>query len=248
MPLPTGFNKDGRPSGARNIRTKEIINKIVSNGFKDPLIVLSELASHSKEEGIRATAANMLAPYMHSKMATTPAPIYLDHAVTLPHPNPAKLDQVRENIIYLTNLKLSAQIDTATADNLILDQRHLHDSILEETKLLYSTGGNTDITIHVEGGLPPLPGTNIIKPTINGNDPHALLDSDHGRVDAPPPPTTIDSAANPPQSAEKLPVQPCGVATPPRRCLRPKITHQRSPQGLWRAMGRRPCNRHHTAA
>jgi hypothetical protein len=51
MPFPTGFNKDGRPSGARNIRTKEIIKKIVSNGFKDPLIVLSELASHSKEEG-----------------------------------------------------------------------------------------------------------------------------------------------------------------------------------------------------
>ena len=131
MPFPTGFNKDGRPSGARNIRTKEIINKIVSNGFKDPLVVLSELASHSKEEGVRATAANMLAPYMHSKMATTPVPIYLDHTVTLPHPSPTKLDQVRENIIHLTNLKLTNQIDKEYGDNLILDQRHLHDSILK---------------------------------------------------------------------------------------------------------------------
>jgi hypothetical protein len=143
-------------------------------------------------------------------MGMIPAPIYIEAKVDLPHANPTKLDQVREDIIYLTNLKLSAQIDTATADNLILDQRHLHDSILEETKLLYSTGGSTNVTIHVEGGLPDMPGTNIIKPNLNGNDPLALLDSDHGLVDAPPQPTTIDSVANPPQSAEKLAVQPCG--------------------------------------
>jgi hypothetical protein len=143
----------------------------------------------------------MLAPYLHGKMGMIPAPIYIEAKVDLLHPTPTKLDQVRENIIYLTNLKLSAQIDTATADNLILDQRHLHDSIFEELKLLYSQGGSANVTIHVEGGLPDLPGTSIIPPSINGGDPHALLDSDHGRVDAPPEPTTINSTANPDNGA-----------------------------------------------
>jgi hypothetical protein len=117
----------------------------------------------------------MLAPYLHGKHGIIPAPIYLDVQVHLPHPNLTKLEQVRDNIIYLSNLKLSAQIDTATADNLIADQRHLHDSIF----------GGTDVTIKIEGGLPDMLVTNIIAPSINGNDPHTLLDSDHGRVDAP---------------------------------------------------------------
>jgi hypothetical protein len=214
-------NPNGRPIGARNKRTAEIVKQLISNGFKDPLIVLGELISTSKDESIRATAANMLAPYLHGKVASIPSPIYLDHAVTLPHPNPAKLDQVRENIIYLTNLKLTNQIDKDYGDNLILDQRHLHDSLFEEMKLLYSQGGSTDVQIHIEGGLPDMPGTSIIKPDPNGNDPHTLLDSDHGRVDAPPEPTTIDSVANaeganiPPNTVA---VQPCQAGTLAKGC------------------------------
>ena len=40
MDMPPG---PGRPFGSRNRRTKEIIEQIIKNGFKDPLIVLSEL-------------------------------------------------------------------------------------------------------------------------------------------------------------------------------------------------------------
>ena len=147
-------NPNDRPIGARNNRAKEIIQKLTANGFKDPLITLAELSEKSESEQIRATASQMLAPYLHGKMGMIPAPIYIEAKVHLPHPNPTKLEQVRENIIYLTNLKLSAQIDTATADNLILDQRHLHDSIFEELKLLYSTNGSTDVTFKIEGGCP----------------------------------------------------------------------------------------------
>jgi hypothetical protein len=164
----------------------------------------------------------MLAPYVHSKNATRPIPIYLDHAVTLPHPNPTKLDQVSGNIIYLTNLKLTNQIDKEYGDNLILDQRHLHDSIFEEMKLRYSQGGSTDLTIKIEGGLPDLPGCNIIAPDPNKRDPTDLL-GDHGRVDAPPAPTTIDG------SAEKLAVQPCGAGTPQKRYPLTRQMHQRPP-------------------
>jgi hypothetical protein len=158
----------GRKLGTRNKRTTEIINRLVSNGFNDPLLVLGEIVTNSDDPHLRAQAANMLAPYLHGKHGIIPAPIYIEAKVDLPHANPTKLDQVRENIIYLTNLKLSAQIDTATAGNLILDQRHLHDSILEEMKLLYSQGGSADVQIHISGGLTPLPGTDIIMPQING--------------------------------------------------------------------------------
>jgi hypothetical protein len=195
MTFPLHSQRMGRAPGARNKRTTQIVNKLISNGYKDPVIVLGELVTTSQDERIRATAANMLAPYLHGKHGMIPAPIYIESKVHLFHQNPTKLDQIRENIIYLTNLKLSAQIDTATADNLILDQRHLHNSIFEELKLLYSQGGSTDIQIHISGGLPDLPGTSIIKPDPNGNDPHALLDSDHGRVDVPFQPTTINSVA-----------------------------------------------------
>ena len=101
-------NPNGRPIGARNNRTKEIILKLTANGFKDPLITLSEISANSPDEHMRAVASQMLAPYLHSKMGMTPAPIYIDVKVDLPHPNPTKLDQIRENITYLTNLKLSA--------------------------------------------------------------------------------------------------------------------------------------------
>jgi hypothetical protein len=207
-------NPNGRPAASRNNRTKEVIQKLISNGFKDPLITLSELSANSEDAYLRAQASNMLAPYIHSKNATRPISIYLDHPVTLPHKSPRTLEEVRANIIYLTDLKLNNLIDKEYGDNLILDQRHLHDSIFEELKLLYSQGGSTNVTIHVEGGLPEMPGTDIIKPAINGGDPHALLDTDHGRVDAPPQRPTIDSAPNSPQSAEKLAVQPCQAATP----------------------------------
>src|SRR6516165_12232762 len=99
-------NPNDRPIGARNNRAKEIIQKLTANGFKDPLITLAELSEKSQSEQIRATASQMLAPYLHGKMGMIPAPIYIEAKVHLPHPNPTKLEQVRENIIYLTNLKL----------------------------------------------------------------------------------------------------------------------------------------------
>jgi hypothetical protein len=71
-------NPNGRPVGSRNKRTKEIINQIIKSGNKDPLITLSEISSSDPDSAIRATAANMLAPYMHSKMQSTPAPRYVE--------------------------------------------------------------------------------------------------------------------------------------------------------------------------
>jgi hypothetical protein len=91
----------GRPAGSRNNRTKEVIDLIKSLDHKDPLITLSELQNSAKDEGIRATAANMLAPYLHSKNATKPVapdPVYFEQAVALPRPTNIRLacDKTRD--------------------------------------------------------------------------------------------------------------------------------------------------------
>jgi hypothetical protein len=77
-------NPNGRPVGSRNKRTKEIINQIIKSGNKDPLLTLSEISSNDPDSSIRATAANMLAPYMHSKMQSTPAPRFVEEVVVVP--------------------------------------------------------------------------------------------------------------------------------------------------------------------
>jgi hypothetical protein len=51
------------------------------------------------------------------------------------------------------------------------------------------------MSIRIEGGLPDLPGTQIIGPSINNQDPHLLLDSDHGFMDPPKQPPVLDGVA-----------------------------------------------------
>ena len=82
-------NPGGRPAGSRNIRTQEVLDLIRAQGHKDPLVTLSELQNSDPNSSIRATAANMLAPYLHSKLAAKPQapdPIYMEQAVTLRGP------------------------------------------------------------------------------------------------------------------------------------------------------------------
>jgi hypothetical protein len=141
-------NPGGRPAGSRNIRTQEVLDLIRAQGHKDPLVTLSELQNSSDDDGIRATAANMLAPYLHSKLAAKPQPpdpVYVEQAINLPRPTTIK--QAYENIALLTEYAL-----------------------IDEAKLLAAQGGSPEQVIRIEGGMPVLPGTNIIMPELNGHE------------------------------------------------------------------------------
>jgi hypothetical protein len=156
----------GRPAGARNNRTTEIIQQIVAAGHKDPLLTLAELQANSQDEAIRATAANMLAPYIHAKNATKPVqpdPVYIQEAISLPAPSTIR--QAAENIYRLTEMKSTGKLDIATADSLINDQKVILYALIDEAKLLAAQGGSPEQTIHIEGGLPRLPGTSVIMPS-----------------------------------------------------------------------------------
>jgi hypothetical protein len=165
-------NPHGRTPGARNRRTTEIINKILELGHKDPLVTLSELQQNAEEEAVRATAANMLAPYLHSKLGATPAPppkIYLETQILLPCPSPKTIEQVNANIWYLTQLKLTGQLDREWGDNLIADQAKIANNLIDEAKLIAAQGDTRYQVIHITGGLPALPGTDITMPQLNGH-------------------------------------------------------------------------------
>jgi hypothetical protein len=111
----------------------------------------------------------MLMPYLYNKLAPIAPPptlVILDEQVVIPHPRPTTLAEARENIAYLSELKAAGQIDRTWAESLITDQRALNDSLVDEAKLLAADAANADQVIRIEGGLPPLPGTDIIMPDL----------------------------------------------------------------------------------
>jgi hypothetical protein len=94
--------------------------------------------------------------------------LFFTNKISIPNPHPTTVAQVRANIDYLTQLKSTGKIDLEWADSFIADQRILHDSLVDEAKLLAANGDTGDLTIRIEGGLPTLPGTDITMPLING--------------------------------------------------------------------------------
>jgi hypothetical protein len=194
-------NPTGRPVGSRNKRTQEVLELIRAQGHKDPLVTLSELQNSADDEGIRAQAANMLAPYLHSKLAAKPQPpdpVYVEEAVNLPRPSTIK--QAYENIALLTEYKSQGKLDLATADSLISDQKVILYALIDEAKLLAAQGGPPEQIIRIEGGMPRAPGhEGIIMPTLNG---HAL---DMEATPALPSSSSTDSEPTEPQPTNQEP-------------------------------------------
>jgi len=164
-------NPNGRPLGSRNKRTKEVINQIIKSGNKDPLLTLSEISSNDPDSAIRATAANMLAPYMHSKMQSTPAPRFIEEVVVVP--DFPTMESAEDYLKEIPVLLGRGEIDSQTALELSTLVRNWILSIharseLELKKITIDGPGEQHIV--VSGGLPPLPGCeNLIMPQLNGH-------------------------------------------------------------------------------
>jgi hypothetical protein len=179
-------NPNGRPAGSRNNRTQEVLELIRATGHQDPLVTLAELQAKSHDEGIRATAANMLAPYLHSKNATKPVqpdPVYFE---TEALPRPKSIAQACDNIALLTEMKATGRMDVITADSLITDQRYILDALVDEAKLIAAQGDpNVEQRIVIENGIVgQLPGCNVILPKLNGE--HLELTANGSAIDGPP--------------------------------------------------------------
>jgi hypothetical protein len=156
-------NKNGRPIGSRNKRTTEIVNQIISSGNKDPLLTLSDLQAQSADEGIRATAANMLAPYLHSKRMAIPAPRYIERPFELPNNNPTTEGEINTNLGALNQAYASGDLDYDSYTVMLAGQ-HQHINALKAREEIPA-----NMDIQITGGLPELPGTNITMPLLNGH-------------------------------------------------------------------------------
>jgi hypothetical protein len=156
-------NPQGRPKGSRNKRTQVVLDLIQGRGDKDPLDALSEIITTNQDPAIVASAANILAPYIHSKRGTIQAPRYVEDAIAIPDfANVQEAENFLADIARRSGageLELQSALDISTlVKNWILSvtaQDELQLKIAKE-----NPQGPQQILI--EGGLPPLPGTNVI--------------------------------------------------------------------------------------
>jgi hypothetical protein len=167
-------NPDGRPPGARNKSSYELRERLKARGDIDPAEFLSSLVSNEDEpKELRVAASNVLMPYYHSKLGAIPAPppkIYLETQIHYPCPEPKSIEQVNTNIWYVDQLIRTGQIDRDWGDSLINTQRVIGNNIIDEAKLLAANADpNIQPVIRIEGGLPPLPGSDVIMPQLNGH-------------------------------------------------------------------------------
>jgi hypothetical protein len=166
-------NPGGRPPGARNRRTQEIWDKLEAQGSTDPAEFLASVVDDSKADAsLRVNAANALMPYKYSKrgLSSEPPPlVYVVETVELPHAHATCITHTIENIEHVSQLRRTGKLDQDTSDRLVAEQRVIRDGLIEEAKLLVAQGGPREQTIRVEGGLPPLPGTNVdMRPDLAG--------------------------------------------------------------------------------
>ena len=78
--------------------------------YKDLIEYWGEIVSNEKlSTEVRLQAARDAAPYLYNKLGAKPTPadpVYIEHEVHLPCPEPTTIVQVNSNIWYLHQLKL----------------------------------------------------------------------------------------------------------------------------------------------
>jgi hypothetical protein len=183
------------------------------NGWMDPVSFQHMVMSDQKLDlNIRLQAASNISKFfypMYGNKPVHPDPHFYTDKLEYPNPTPTTIAQVRENINHLTQLKNAGKVDTDRADNLIADQRTLHDSLVDEAKLLTAQGEHVgEQTIHITGGLPELPGTNITMPELNGRGQDLLMDPNHGLKDVSPDNGSSPGQGSPPDTMNGSPTLP----------------------------------------
>ena len=174
MTFQPGNDLGGRTAGSRNKTSYALRERLRSRpNHIDPADFLADLISNPAESAdVRIAASGQLMPYYHSKLGATPVqpdPVYLELAISIPRPT--SIRQACDNITLLSEMKATGKLDVVSADSLINDQRVVLNAMVDEAKLLTAQGGSPEQTIRIEGGLPPLPGTDVIMPDrdLNGH-------------------------------------------------------------------------------
>jgi hypothetical protein len=187
-------NPKGRPPGSKNKVTLELFKIAKERGYKHPVLYLIEVVNDEKAAPERRdTCAIAAAPYMTLKMGTAAAPRYLEEQVEVP--DFQTVAQAEEYLASIPVLLGKGEIDSQSALELSQLTKNWLDAIYARQDYdlkLQAQGGGSDQHITISGGLPSLPGCNIIgmggeehTPRVNGHngpvidhqEPAALTDS-----------------------------------------------------------------------
>src|SRR5262245_42807581 len=171
--MPWAPGQSGNPhgyAGPRERRRKEVFDIIKNLGHKDALETLSYLQHNEQiDPGLRIAAASALAPYCHPKMQATPTPRFVDLQIDIP-----EFTHVSDAENFLAKIALlvaRGQLDIQSAQELSALVKTWIDTQYAKDELQFKINPpeQRDTTIHITGGLPELPGTNITMPVLDGH-------------------------------------------------------------------------------
>jgi hypothetical protein len=201
-------NPNGRPEGARNRRTAAVLDLIDERGDRDPIDIASEKANDatlSPEQ--RAPYVKLVADYKHSKMGAAVPRSYLTEPIEPPFVPPKSFHEINQNKAYLDGLWNAGRLDLASYNRACASQQEYANNIEAELKQIQAQGGASDQTIRIQGGLLPLPGTDVIMDDtavgrVNGNNGNVIdhmpsNDSENGQNVTQPLPTPDEPPTNP---------------------------------------------------
>jgi hypothetical protein len=150
----------------------EYRNIAEQHGLEDPVLYQHKLLSDDKlPVGLRATIAAAIAPYYRPKLGLQTLPRMVEIQVEVP--NFQTVEEAQAFLIKITSLvgsgelSLSTGIDLGTLVRAWISAKHAAMEI--EIKRLNATQDIGPQRYTITGGLPALPGTDIIAPQLNGH-------------------------------------------------------------------------------
>jgi len=157
----------------------EYRNIAEAHGLEDPVLFQHKLLQdQSISVGLRATIAAAIAPYYRPKLGLQPPPRMVEIQVEVPEFK--TVEEAEAFLIKITSLvgsgdlSISTGLDLATLVRTWISAKYQAAEL--EIKRINATQDIGSQTIHITGGLPELPGTEVIMPQLNG---HASNDIDH---------------------------------------------------------------------
>ena len=143
-------NPAGRPPGRVNRRTQELLDLIHERGDTDPLDALSKIVTANQDPSIVAQAANILAPYVHSKRGTLPAPRFVDEPITVP--DFQSIDQAEDFLAFIAQRAGKGELELQSANDISNLVRNWIEAKLAHTNtdLKVQAQNSGDATVRIE--------------------------------------------------------------------------------------------------
>jgi hypothetical protein len=175
-------NPNGRPTGARNRGSYELREKLKSRpNFVDPAEYLADIISSSDASTeCKVAASGNLMPYLYSKLGAITPPRFIETIIHVP--DFKSIDDVASFLHHITRHVARGTLSFDHGKELAdLARAWVHTHYADDELRLKIAAANdptTPLKIILEGGLPPLPGTNVTMPNLNG---HTMeLTANHG--------------------------------------------------------------------